>query len=64
MKTIEKAPARGRDEIQMVDGRKFVTFDNWQTVLLISKSGKTTKLTGTAADRVRYLAVAQSSAGP
>lgn len=53
-----------RETVEMVDGRVFYSDDNWQTVYLIRPSGKTKLLTGKEADLVRFIAVAQSSAGP
>lgn len=51
-----------REEVEMVDGRVYVTFDNWQTVYK-EQHGRRRLVTGQEADLARYLAVAASSAG-
>jgi hypothetical protein len=60
---MKRHAREGDDELVMLDGRRFFTHDNWQTVFLDS-DGKVRRVTGEAANRIRYLAVAQSSAGP
>ncbi|MER9436705.1 hypothetical protein NKJ04_17580 [Mesorhizobium sp. M0618] len=41
--------------IEMVDGRVFVSFDNWQKIYLVLPNGKRRPVTGKAADIVRLL---------
>ncbi len=55
-------PPPNAETVETIDGRVFYSTDKWQTVFLIS-AGKRRKVTGDEADRARYLAVAQSSAG-
>jgi hypothetical protein len=52
------------DQVEMVDGRVYSTDDNWVTVFVTPAGGKRRRITGKAADLARFLAVAQSSAGP
>ena len=49
---------RKRESIEMVDGRVFISDDNWQTIWVRKITDKQ------EADLVRFLAVCQSSAGP
>jgi hypothetical protein len=53
-----------RERVEMVDGRTYYSDDNWTTVYLIRPSGKRRLVAGKEADLARFLAVAQSSAGP
>jgi hypothetical protein len=54
----------GEDRVDCIDGRSYFTDDNWTTVWLQPAKGKARKITGQDADLARFLAVAQSSAGP
>jgi hypothetical protein len=54
----------GKDEVEMIDGRVYWTDDNWTTVNLKLANGKSKVITGQDADLARFLAIAQSSAGP
>lgn len=67
------ARAKGkRETIEMVDGRVYISDDNWTTIWMRKPTGwkpghmsPAQKITDKAeADLVRFLAVAQSSAGP
>ncbi|MER8619212.1 hypothetical protein NKG99_20635 [Mesorhizobium sp. M1409] len=53
-----------RETVEMVDGRVYFSDDNWTTVHVIPPGGQPRRVTGKAADLARFLAVAQSSAGP
>lgn len=65
-------PSPKRDTVEMVDGRVFISDDNWQTIWVRKptkwKPGHWSpcrKITDKQeADLVRFLAVAQTSAGP
>jgi hypothetical protein len=63
-----KKPPQTRVEpelIVMADGRQFWSNDNWQTIWQLSREGlRWRKVPESEADLVRFLAVAQSSAGP
>jgi len=50
--------------IEMADGRQYMTQDNWETGVVISRSGKVTKLKGEALNLARFLAASHSSASP
>jgi hypothetical protein len=63
MKEQRRMVITKREDLHMLDGRIYETEDNWQTVWLL-RDGKRSKVTGRDADLVRFLAVAQSSAGP
>lgn len=53
-------PAGRREDIVMLDGRVYVTFDSWQTVY-VEKDGRRRLVIGRQADLARYLAIAQST---
>lgn len=59
---------RGREFLEMLDGRVFFSDDNWKTVWQARghKNGKSHRklIDKHEADRVRLLVVHQSSAGP
>jgi len=56
-------PPAGAETVETVDGRLFYSTDNWSTVFVIVR-GKRRKVAGDEADLARFLAAAQSSAGP
>ena len=56
-----------RETVEMLDGRVYYSDDNWQTVYKVNISGMggSRRITSKKeADLVRFIAVAQSSAGP
>jgi hypothetical protein len=53
-----------RETVEMVDGRVYYSDDNWTTIYIMRPSGKRRRVEGREADLARFLAVAQSSAGP
>lgn len=57
-----------RETVEMLDGRKYFSDDNWQTIWqargMPNGSSHRKILDKQEADLVRFLAVAQSSAGP
>ena len=55
---------KGAETVEMVDGRVYFSTDNWTTVYVVRPSGKTSLVTGRAADLARFIAISQSSAGP
>lgn len=66
--TKRTAPKPKRETIEMLDGRKFFSEDNWQTIWQargMPNGSSHRKIANKGeADRIRFLAVAQSSAGP
>ena len=54
----------GVETLEMLDGRLYYSDDNWQTVYLVRNGKTSTVRDKLAADRVRFLVVCQSSAGP
>jgi len=54
------------DKIEMLDGRVYLSDDNWQTIRVIRPGGKRARPVTDKGEieTVRYTAVAQSSAGP
>lgn len=58
---MSAAPAKTSDVVEMADHRRYVTTDNWQTAVLVDRSGRRRKLAGADLDFARFLAVAQSS---
>lgn len=56
-------PPSGAETVETIDGRLFYSTDAWRTVYIIV-AGKRRKVTGPEADLARFLAAAQSSAGP
>jgi hypothetical protein len=57
-----KLPSKA-ERIEMTDGRVYYSLDGWQTAFLV-KAGKVRKLHDQALHFARFLAAAQSSAGP
>lgn len=56
---------RQRETIEMLDGRVYFSDDNWQTVFRQRRDDSRHRVvTGKEADLARFIAVAQSSAGP
>lgn len=62
------APKPKRETLEMLDGRVYFSDDNWTTVWLrrghANGSSHRKIINKQEADRVRFLVVAQSSAGP
>jgi hypothetical protein len=56
--------ARKAEVVHMADGREYMTTDGWETAVVISRSGKVTKLKGEALDLARFLAASQAHASP
>jgi len=52
---------KAADMVEMVDGRLYLSDDNWQTATLVEKSGKVRTLEGQELELARFLAVSQSS---
>jgi hypothetical protein len=53
------------DTVEMVDGRVYLTTDNWQTIFMKQRGDdRIRRVPAKQLDFVRFLAVAQSSAGP
>lgn len=59
---MKQKPPPNAETVETIDGRVFYSVDGWETVFVIA-AGKRRKVTGAEADRARYLAAAQSSAG-
>jgi hypothetical protein len=61
-------PKAKREYLEMLDGRKFFSEDNWQTIWQArghpNGSSHRKIIDKGEADRIRFLVVAQSSAGP
>lgn len=66
MNTLHPAPKSKRETVEMVDGRVYYSDDNWHTVYkaALGGLGGGRVVTGKEADLARFIAVAQSSAGP
>lgn len=47
--------------VVMADHRQFLTTDDWETAVLVERSGRRRKLAGAELDFARFLAVSQSS---
>lgn len=49
-----------KDDLDMLDGRKYTSTDGWQTIKRILPDGKTRRVTGDEANLIRYLAMVQA----
>ena len=58
---MQKLAKRKGEVVEMVDGRVYFSSDNWQTATLVDDEGRITRLTGTALDFARFLAISQAS---
>lgn len=54
-----------RETLEMLDGRVFYSEDNWQTIFQVQEKGQAPRPIRSKgeADKIRYLVVAQGSAG-
>lgn len=59
-------PPADAETVEMLNGIIYWSRDNWQTIYAFTPSTKRSRkvAAGVASDRVRFLAVSQSSAGP
>lgn len=49
-----------KDDLHMLDGRKYITTDGWKTIKRVLPDGKTRLVTDEEADLVRYLSMIQA----
>jgi hypothetical protein len=60
-----KPASNPRETIEMVDGSVYYSDDHWVTIYKVALGGQggARKVTGSTADRVRYIAVLQHGGG-
>ena len=50
-----------REIVEMADGRRYISDDNWETARLVSPSGRSRNLTGKDLHFAQFLAASQTS---